>query len=344
LSAIDQALGKFDQSVEDGKMAVALGPDFPPGYNNLAWAYVQLNRLPEAEDTLRRAADHKVFFPEFLVIRYYIAVMKGDRAAMQREAAESEKSPEVGDWILHVESCVLAYSGRLLDARQKSLQAVNAAKQSAHQQERAALWEAGAAVREAFFGNNREARQQAAAALALSRGRDVSYGAAFALALSGEKAESQALARELAKASEDTVIQYNYLPSLRALDAMGRGDSSGAIDMLQTAAPFELGLGGAGTGIFGTLYPVYLRGQAYLLAHRYSEAAHEFQRIVDLPGVVFTDPVGVMTRLQLARTFAAAGDTVKAKAAYQDFFTRWKDADGDVPVLVRAKAESARVH
>jgi len=344
LSGIDQFLGKFDESVEDGKKAVALDPDFPPAYNNLAWAYVQLNRLPEAENTLRQSADRKVFFPEFLVIRYYIAAIKGDRAAMQREAAESEKSPEVGDWILHAESCVLAYSGRLRDARQKSLQAVNAAKQSAHQQERAALWQAGEAVREAFFGNYGEARRHATAALAISRGRDAAYGAAFALALTGEKTQSQALAKDLAKASEDTTIQYDYLPVLRALDALHRGDFSAALESLQTAAPFELGVSGYGTGLFGILYPVYLRGQAYLQARRYAEAAHEFQRILDLPGVVFTDPVGVMARLQLARTLAASGDTAKAKAAYQDFFTLWKDADVDVPLLIKAKAESALVN
>jgi eukaryotic-like serine/threonine-protein kinase len=339
LSGIDQFVGKFDQSVDDGKKAVELDPDFPPAHNNLAWAYVQLNRLAEADKALKQASAHQVFFPEFLVISCYIAAMRGDQAAMQREAAKSEKSAEVGDWILHVESCVLAYSGKLRDARLKSQEAITAAKQSAHQQERAGLWEAGEAVREAFFGNGREARQHAAAALAVSRARDVTYGAAFALALAGEKAQSQALAKELSKASEDTAIQYNYLPSLQALDAIGRGDSSGALDVLQPAAPFELGLGGAGTGIFGILYPVYLRGQAYLLAHRYSEAAHEFQRILDLPGVVFTDPVGVMTRLQLARTFAASGDTAKAKAAYQDFFTLWRDADGEIPILIQAKAE-----
>jgi len=343
LSGIDQALGKFEKSVEDGKKAVVLDPDFPPAWNNLAWACVQLDRLTEAESTLREASEHKVSFPEFLVIRYYIAYLRGDQAGIEREAAQSEGSPEVGDWIFHLEACASAYSGRLQEARRKSRQAVDSARQAANKRERAGMWEAGAAVREAFFGNAREARQYAAAALDFSKGRDVVYGAAVALALVGDTARSQALAKDLEKASEDTYARFNYLPTLRALWAISRGDSSGAIELLQPTAPYEMGVSGNGTGLYGILYPVYVRGQAYLLAHRCAEAAAEFQRIRDYPGVVFTDPVGVVARLQLARALAMSGDTAKAKAAYLDLLTLWKDADPDVPILQQAKAEYARL-
>jgi len=261
---------------------------------------------------------------------------------MQREAAQSEGNPDVGDWIFHAEACALAYSGHLQEARKKSRQAVDSARQAAHKLERAAMWEAGAAVREAFFGNAREARRYAAAALDFSKGRDVEYGAALALALVGDTAQSQALAKDLEKASEDTYARFNYLPTLRALWAVSRGDSSGAIEMLQIAAPYELGVGSA-TGLYGILYPVYVRGQAYLLAHRYAEAAGEFQRIRAYPGVVFADPVGAMARWQLARAFFLLGDTAKAKAAYQDFLTLWKDADRDIPILIQAKTEYAKL-
>ena len=128
LSWIDQELGRYEQSLEEGKRAVALDPDFPPAYNNLAWAYVQLNRLPEAENTLLQASQHNVAFPEFLVMRYYIDFLKGDRAAMQREAARDEENPDVGDWIFHEEASALAYSGRLQEARRKSRQAVDSAR------------------------------------------------------------------------------------------------------------------------------------------------------------------------------------------------------------------------
>jgi len=262
---------------------------------------------------------------------------------MQREAAQSEGNADVGDWILHAEACVLAYSGHLQQARTKSRQAVDQARQAAHKRERAALWEAGAAIREAFFGNVLEAKQHTAAALELSNGRDVQYGAALALAFAGDVARSQALAKDLEKATEDTYVQFTYLPTLRALWAVSHDDSSNAIDLLQTAAPYELAIPGSVTGIYGSLYPVYVRGRAHLLAHRGAQAATEFQRILDYPGIVFVDPVGAVARLQLARAFVMSGDTAKAKVAYQDFLTLWKDADRDIPILKEARAEAAKL-
>jgi eukaryotic-like serine/threonine-protein kinase len=253
-----------------------------------------------------------------------------------------EGSPEVGDWIFHEEASALAYSGHLREARRKSRQAVDSARAAIHKRERAAMWEAGAAVREAFFGNPREARQHATAALDFSRGRDVEYGAALAFALVGDTAPSQALAKDLEKASEDTYVRFNYLPTLRALFALSHRDSSSAIELLQTATPYELSVGSA-SGFFGILYPVYVRGDAYLLAHRYAEAAAEFQKILNYPGVVFADPVGACAHLELGRAYALSGDKVKAKAAYQDFLTLWKDADPDLPILKQAKVEYAKL-
>ncbi|HUE04312.1 MAG TPA: protein kinase [Bryobacteraceae bacterium] len=343
LSWIYQQLGKYDKSIEEGKKAVDLNPDFPPGYNNLAWGYVLSDRLPEAENTLRRAAEHKVAFPEFLIMRYYMAFLRGDEQGMTREAALAEANPDVEDWAFHAEASVLAYSGHLQEARRKSRQAVDLAQRTPHRRENAATYEAGAAVREAFFGNPREARRYAAAALDLSKGRDVEYGAAFALALSGDMARSQALASDLEKRTEDTYVRFNYLPTLRALWALSRGDSSNAIEMLQIAVPYELAISGSWSGFFGNLTPVYLRGQAFLLAHRGPEAAAEFQKILARRGIVFSDPVGAMARLQVGRAFAMSGDQSKAKAAYQDFLNLWKDADPDIPILKQAKAEYARL-
>jgi serine/threonine protein kinase/tetratricopeptide (TPR) repeat protein len=342
LSAIDQALGKYEQSIGDGNEAVALDPDFPFGYVNLAWAYTQLNRLPEAENTLRQASEHKIKFPEFLAIRYYMAFLRGDQDGMKREADLNEGDADVGDWICHQEACVLAYSGRLQEARRKSRQAMDSARQDPHKRERAATWEAGAAVREAFFGNAPEAGKYAAAALEFSKGRDVAYGAALALALIGDMPGSQALAKDMEKATEDTFVQFNYLPTLHALWALSRGDSAAAIDTLQSAAPYDMGAGSA-TGFYGILYPIYVRGEAYLLAHRYTDAVTEFRRILKYPGVVFADPVGVMARLQLARALKMSGDTAGSKIGYQDFLTLWKDADRDIPILKKAAAEYAKL-
>jgi hypothetical protein len=178
----EQASGK-SLDCRTAKKAIALDPEFPPGWNNLAAAYVILNRPAEAEDTIRQAFERKV--PgEFKVFRYYIAFLRSDRAGMERAAAQGEGDPDLGDRIFHAEGCVLAWSGHLRDARKKSRQAVDSVRQATHKREHAATYNASMAVREAFFGNAREAREYAAAALDIANGRDVVYGAAFALAKS----------------------------------------------------------------------------------------------------------------------------------------------------------------
>ena len=217
--------------------------------------------------------------------------------------------------------------------------------QQAAQRERAALYETGAALWEAFFGNASAARQSATAALELSKDRDVEYGAAFALALSGDSSRSQTLANDLERRfPEDTSVRFSYLPALRALLALNHGEPSKAIELLQIAAPYELGAPRSSFhGFFGALYPVYVRGEAYLAAHQGAEAAAEFQKILDHRGIVVSDPIGALAHLQLGRAFALSGDKTKAKTAYQDFLTLWKDADPDIPILKQAKAEYAKL-
>jgi len=207
------------------------------------------------------------------------------------------------------------------------------------------MYETGAAVWEAFFGNASAARKSAITALELSKGRDVEYGAAFALALSADSSRSEALANDLERRfPEDTSVRFSYLPALRGLLALNHGDTSRTIDRLQAAVPYDLAQTGIGFfGFFGNLYPAYVRGEAYLAAHQVAEAAAEFQKILNHPGIVFADPVGAVARLQLGRAFALAGDKTKAKAAYQDFLTLWKDADPDLPILKQAKSEYTRL-
>ena len=238
--------------------------------------------------------------------------------------------------LLAYESDTTAYFGRLAKARELSRQAVASAER-AEEKEKAARYEAEAALREALFGIPSETRQRAAAALALSTGRDARYVAALALALAGDAARAQALANDLAERfPEGTVVQFNYLPVLHAQLALSRNDASKAIELLQTAAPFEL-------GNVACLYPVYVRGLAYLLLRQSSEAAAEFQKILDHRGIVFNEPIGALAHLGLARAYAIQGDTAKARAAYQDFLALWKDADPDIPVLEEAKAEYAKL-
>jgi hypothetical protein len=263
---------------------------------------------------------------------------------MEREAAAAEANSDMADWISQREATVLGYSGRLRQARVKSRLAVDLAlaKQPPHR-ENAATYNAGAAVTEAFFGNPREAKQYALAALDLSRGRNVVYGAALALAIAGDMARSQALAKDLEKASESTYINYNYLPTLRALWALSRGDSSGAMEVLRTASPYELAVSGVGSGDFGNFTPVFVRGQALLLALRGVEAGAEFRKILDHPGIGSADPVRLVARLQLAKAYMLSGDTAHTKAAYEEFFNLWKEADSDIPILREARAQYAKL-
>jgi tetratricopeptide (TPR) repeat protein len=343
LSLMDQELGKYQASIGEAQKAIDVDPDFPFGYINLGWSYVFLDRVGDAVNTLQRAAVRKLEAPNLLVLRYYIAFLGHDPAGMQQAADQGKQNPSVEDWLAHAESSVLAYSGRLVQARSMSRHAVEVARQSAFD-ERAALYEAGAAVREAFFGNAPEAKRRAIAARQLSDARDVEWGAAFAWALAGELSESQILANDLGERfPEDTYVRFRYLPMLGALIALHNGQPSNAVDLLQTVAPFDLAAPGSWAGFFGNLYSTYLRGTAHLAAHRGAEAAAEFRTILNHPGLVLSDPVGAVSRLQLGRALVMAGDQTNAKRAYLDFLTLWKDADPDIPILRQAKAEFAQL-
>ncbi len=339
LSTVYQVMGKFDKSIEEAQKAIALDPDYGLLYSNLAFVYVYENRLEEAESVLRRAAGRKLEFPDLMVLPYDIAFLRGDVPGMERAAALAGKSGEE-DVMADKEAFVAAYSGHLRQARTMSRRAVELAQQ-ASERETAALYQVPAALREAFFGNAVEARQGAMAALALSRDRETEYGAALALALSGENSQSQRLAEDLEKRfAEDTSVRFSYEPALRAVLALNHGEPARAIDLLQTAVPYDFSEPRSSIhGFYGALYPVYVRGQAYLAAGQGAEAAMEFQKILDHRGTVLGDPIGALAHLQLGRALQLSGDTARAKAAYQDFLKLWKDADADIPLLKQARAE-----
>jgi predicted Zn-dependent protease len=217
--------------------------------------------------------------------------------------------------------------------------------QQAKKGESAALYEAAAALWEGFFGNATEAKRSATAALELSKGRDTEYGAAVALALAGDSSRAQTLANDLEKRfPEDSSARFSYVPTVRALLALNHGEPLKAVEILQAGVPYDLGTPPCSAlGFFGIFYPVYVRGEAYLAAHKGTEAATEFQKILDRRSIVVSDPVGALARLQLGRALVLAGDTGKAKGAYQDFLTLWKEADPDIPILRQAKAEYGKL-
>jgi len=173
----------------------------------------------------------------------------------------------------------------------------------------------------------------------------VTYGAAITLALSGAVQEPQRLADDLDRRfPEDTIVRFNYLPALRARICLNRGDPAKAIELLQAAVPYELGAPQSSIhGFFGALYPVYIRGEAWLASNRGAEAAAEFQKILDHRGIVVSDPIGALARLKLGIAFALSQDRARARAAYQDFLTLWRDADRGSAILNRAKQDYAEL-
>jgi tetratricopeptide (TPR) repeat protein len=322
--------------------AIRLNPDDTAAYHSISTHNRCLGRFTEAAAALRRAAERKLGGNP--VLPYYLAFLQGDDAGMKREIERARGQRGVEDQMSHHQAMVLAHSGQMRNARILWQRAIERAQQ-AGDREKIAIYEAAAAVCEAHFGNQAAARQRAGRALQFGKGRDVEYAAAFALALAGDTAGSQKLADNLAKRfPEDTPVQFEYLPTLRALFALARHAPPEAIERLHTALPYDFAMPGtAFFAMFGGLYPVYVRGEVYLAAGRGPEAAAEFQKVLDHRGIVLADPIGALAHLQLGRAYAASGDMSKAKKAYQRFLTLWKDADADLPVLRQAKAEYAKL-
>ena len=344
--AIYPELGQYEKSVEEAKIAIGIDPDFSIGYSILADGYVAQGQVDEADKTLLRASERKLDIPDFYVQRYIIGFLKDDKAGMAREAVQSRERPGVDDWMSNSEGFVAAYSGHLDEARQMSRRAADLARK-ADRRETEALYEADAAVREALFGNVSTARQRSGDALTLSKSRDVVYEVGFALALSGDSSRSQALVEDLSRRfREDTKVRFIYVPTILALVALNRSQPSKAVELLQTVISYEGGTPIEGGSEFllgaGSFYPAYVRGLDYLAAHQGSEAAVEFQKILDHRGIVVSDPIGALAHLQLGRAYALSGNKTKARSAYQDFLTLWKAADPDIPILKQARAEFAK--
>jgi serine/threonine protein kinase/tetratricopeptide (TPR) repeat protein len=339
--------GQHEMAIAETEKAIALDPERTPAYTNQAFHQLMLNRLDDALLTVRLAAERKLESADLLLTQYFVAFLTGNENELRRTVTRARKSPATEDTISHLEALALARSGQLQDARRMAAVAVQIAQRSGRR-ERAGLFEAATAVWEAFYGNAAAARQSAAGALDLGRGgREVDYAAAFAFALAGDLPQSESLAQDLAREfPEDTSVQVMYLPTLRALFSLNTPapDAAAAIHALQPASRYDLALGRVGfIGRFGGLYPIYVRGLAYLAARQPAAAAAEFQRILDHRSIVLVDPMDAMARLQLARALVLSGDTVKAKSVYIDLLTLWKIADREIPVLKEARAEYARL-
>jgi serine/threonine protein kinase/tetratricopeptide (TPR) repeat protein len=341
LGVIYSTLGQMDKATMHALDAMRMGPDTITSYLNLTQTYLALGRTEDAQKVVEQAQQRHLEGDVLHWVIYQVAFVKGDTAGMQREVTWAAGKPGSEDVLLSFQSDTEAYYGRLAKSRDFSRRSVDAAVR-ADSKETAAMWQVNAALREAEFGNTAVARQDVLAALKLAPGRDVKTLAALALARAGDAARSRALAEELGRSyPSQTVLKVYWLPTIKAALELDAGNFPQGLVFLEAAAPYELG--SPPEFQLGTMYPAYIRGQAFLLSHNGTAAAVEFQKIASHSGLVLNFPLGALAHLGLARAYALSRDTPKARAAYQDFFSIWKDADTDIPILNEAKVEYAKL-
>jgi DNA-binding winged helix-turn-helix (wHTH) protein/predicted Zn-dependent protease len=342
LALYSDSLGQYEAGLKEKLEAIRLAPYNSFSYRQIILTYLSLNRIGDAE-VMAKEARTKNLDANLIEVLYGIAFYRHDTPEMVRLVARAIGAAGQEDLLLAMEADTSAYFGNRGKARELTRRAAESAELAA-EKETAAGYYAVSALREALFGDAAEARQQATVAKRRSTGRDLDYGVALALAYAGDANRARTLADDLGKRfPEDTGLQFSYLPTLRAKLALSHSNPQEALDILRVASPYELGLPASGFYNWPNLYPVYVRGEAYLAAHQGKEAAAEFQKILDHRGIVLNEPIGALAHLQLGRAYAMQGDTAKSRAAYQDFLTLWKDADPDIPILIQAKAEYTKL-
>ena len=334
------SLGNSEKALEEDREAIRLEPNDESNYVNLGNAYANLNKLGDAEAVYRQAKERKLEGEHLLAGRYELAFLKEDTAQMMQLVSTAVGKPGTEDLLLAMQADTEAWHGKLKNARELTLRAMDSAQHN-DAREATALYQAAAALREVESGNRKQAIAEAHAALKLAPNRDVRAMAALALSRAGDTAGAEKLAAELdRKFPLDTLMQRYWLPTIWAAAAIERKDANRAIGLLKVASAIELGLP---TNVDVSLCPVYFRGEAYLMLHDGNAAAVEFQKFVDHYGLVVNFPWGALARLGLARAYAMQGNTAKARTSYQDFLTLWKDADPDIPIYRQAKAEYAKL-
>ncbi len=340
LANIDLTMGNYEEAISEYRTALSLDPENGMQYVNLANAYTFINQPDQAEAAIRQAQSRHVDSAATDDILYLVAYLRHDMATMDNIASRLLKKPGYEDQILNFESDSAAYTGHLVKARELSEAAI-ASAEHAGEKELAAGYAAESALRDALAGNAAVAKPQARRTLSMSDGSQVKAVAAIALALAGEAAQAERLAADLNhRFPQDTAVQFNYLPVIHCATALPK-DPERALHAIAPAERHELGWMGNNLDFNG--YPVYWRAEALLANHQAALAAAEFQKIIDHPGVVLNEPIGAFARLGLAQSYAMSGDTEKAKAAYQDFLSLWKDADAATPAYQKAKLEYAKL-
>jgi tetratricopeptide (TPR) repeat protein len=346
--------GQYEKAVEISEQAVRLAPDYVGWYENLANYALALQRLDKGRQIIRETQARKMDAFGFHSALYALAVIGADSPAMAEQQQWFAGKPQFQHFGWAFASETEGYAGHLGQARELMKRAVDSSVR-ADDKENSAVWQAIAAQREAAYGNESEARRMAAEALKLAPASPGAESeAALAFALAGDTARAESIAQDLGKRFPlHTQMQSLWLSAIRAQLALDKKNPGAALNALRAATPIELG---AIPFVLNAscLYPTYVRGEAYLAGGEGRAAAAEFQKILDHSGIVWNCWTGALARLGVARANALAAKTLQgadadvahagALDAYKDFFTLWKDADQDIPILKQAKAEYVRLH
>ena len=333
------AIGQFDKALEEARESVRLNPDAGVAYSSLALSSICLDRPGDAKAAIEHALARKLEPPQYRYMLHTIALLEGDAAAM-REPIDGVAGTPMEAGMLASRSIAAASSGQVKEARELTSRAVDLAIRLGLK-ESAAQYSAAETLWDAAFGNCDKAKATAGRTLAIARGRFALSWSALALALCGEPNAQSIVDEMVGRFPHSSFANAYWMPMTRAAIQMHHRNPAGAIHLLQAASRGE-------TGMHASLWPAYLRGLAYLRQRAGNEAIAEFQRILDHRGVLalapsdFT-PAGYslypLAHLGLARAAAIMGDRAKSRKAYADFFSLWKNADSDVPILRRAQEE-----
>jgi DNA-binding winged helix-turn-helix (wHTH) protein/tetratricopeptide (TPR) repeat protein len=335
---LDSELGQYENALDQIREAIRLDSSRAVNFRDLADNLIKLNRFQEAGTTAQQAIANGLDSSSLRLCLYQLAFLENDAPGMARQAESVAGRGDREAEMFELQAETAAYAGHLKESRSLSQRAVESAMR-AEESEIANSFEANAALVDALFGVIFDSRSHASLPSGVRIGKGALYVAVLSAALNGESDRAQSLADDLARRyPDDTLVHFNFLPAIRAQIALNHHNPSKALDLLQSAGPYELS-----DTWWGFLGPIYVRGKAYLMAHKGTEAVREFQKILDHRGMVANCPIGALAHLQLGRAYALMGDNMKARAEYRDFFTLWKDADPDIPIFTRAKAEYAKL-
>ena len=351
LGLVSAQQGQYEKAEEMTRQALRLASDVAVYHENLTTYVMALQRFDETLQIIHQAQAQKIDPAEFHVTLYQLAFLGADSAAMGEQQQWLAAKPDYENWAFSLASDTEAYAGRLSKARDLNRRAVDSSIR-ADDKESGAVYLANFALMQAAYGDTADVRKTADEALKLAPASPgAAVVAALAFAAVGDTARAETIAQDLAKRYPlGTQMQHLWLPAIQAQLELVRKNPARALNVLQSASAIELGLVPFSNNT-SCLYPVYVRGEAYLSAGQGSAAAAEFRKILDHSGIVGTCWTGARARLELARAESlqsrasqgadADAARVRSLTAYKDFLTLWKDADPDAPLLKAAKAEYA---